>query len=245
MNTSSASTTLLPCRFATPTGMATPLVETSVTSLRQPCPQSPLARRYCHLGVMRSEPPPRDYLVTTSPSGPSSQESVREGACCISYHPDPPVGSDSNVEWHRLITYEAQGRPPPETIYDTGVDRCQHMIRFMGATDVTGHVLERPSFDLARSGYDHPDARSQRYLGMLSLLSTDVTSTTIGATSSLTRDSNAQRHRTSESVVQETSVLGVSQGVRMRTKQKRMKMELTMLRVPQHPNRVVVHATDA
>jgi hypothetical protein len=105
-----------------------------------------MRRRFYHLGVERTDLPPRDIASLTDPE-------------CVAYIPQVPPGLNANLELQRNLQYNATGSPPPKPKYFSDVDRCHHFAlpSSGGGMDVGPHFIYRPAYQLAMGDYPHTD----------------------------------------------------------------------------------------
>jgi hypothetical protein len=113
-----------------------------------PNPGSPASfkmnRRFYHLGVERTELPPRDADSLMDPE-------------CIAYIPQAPPGLNASHELQRSLAFNASGSPPPKPKYYSDIDRCRHCAHPAsgGGMDVGPHLVYRPSYQLSIGDYTH------------------------------------------------------------------------------------------
>jgi hypothetical protein len=97
-------------------------------------------RRFFHLGVERSSPPPRDA------------QSLADTETFCAYIPTGLPGCDASFELRRALEFNASGSPPPAPKYYNDIDRCRHFVHGRSGTDVAAHFVNRPSYQLSTGG---------------------------------------------------------------------------------------------
>lgn len=159
MNDSVTGIPSTPLRQATPSRQGTPSLRSPEKSFSPfvniprsgvllPNPGSPsslkMNRRFYHLGVERTELPPRDPESLMDPE-------------CIAYIPQAPPGLNASHELQRNLAFNASGSPPPKPKYYSDIDRCRHCAHPAsgGGMDVGPHLVYRPSYQLSIGDYPH------------------------------------------------------------------------------------------
>jgi hypothetical protein len=122
---------------------------------------SPLKRRFYHLGMERSDRPPRDFEDSSVP--PSER---------LSYAPRT-FGDNEEEDMQRLTLFDASGEAPPKPHYLTDIDRARHFVHLLGGMDVAPHFASRPSFLLCRGG-SLPMQHSELYKSVLAARSREL-----------------------------------------------------------------------
>lgn len=105
-----------------------------------------MRRRFYHLGVERTDLPPRDAAHLLDPG-------------CVAYIPEVPPGLNATHELQRNLVFNATGSPPPKPKYFSDIDRCRHCAHPIsgGGMDVGPHLINRPGYKLSVGDYVHTD----------------------------------------------------------------------------------------